>query len=484
MQYITIILLLFPILSFSQGRTKTVEFEPANIINNVDFQTLKREGRVTPIFNTDSSEFVIFLSTSSSVTAILLDRNLNTINIIESELPKSRELNILDGGFFANNNYYAILTDNKRSNFSALRLDFDTGEIFGSDLQLYLKKEKYLHSLSVGDYYYIISIPIYSSTINIRRINSQLRVRKNSYDFSDVSFDSTNPKLYNEVNEYIFKGNQRLARITYDNPTTLFAASSYFKIFSDQQKVRFTLDHVIGTTTILEVELNSKLFKSYQVQAPEYVLKRGYSYTSNSYLWSDFLINFIVGDESLEIIVKDITTGDIVGQIIRSKNERFDILNQSLIVDGESGYYDNIRVKEFLNLIEGRKIGVFINKLDDNRLALGFGAAQKPDLDFSEQVMESIGLDRIDEKFPTSYQAYKGNTLSKTTLAIALLSESFELLEGEIPYLIYDRLDDYKERELNGLEVMETIFRIGTSYYHGSYYPDNRKYTIVEFPLN
>lgn len=480
-----IFLLLFisPLYVLAQSTKSIIEFEAASLLSNTTYPELKRDGKAFPIFNTDSTECTLLLSTPTTLTALQLDNQLQELNSIETELPDEKRLTKLDGGLFGEKGvYYAFYSDRKKVNFSAFKIDFNDGQVYSNTFNLTLNKEKYLHSFSAGGYYYIVTVPIYSSIINVYRINSSLKSRKTSYDFSDVEFDGTNPKLFDEINEYIMKGNHRLSRISTTDPITTSATASFFKLYHDDQVVRLSLDHVIGTTTILEVELNSRLKNSYQIYAPPYVLQKGYSYTSNSVIADDVLFNFITGDDMMSIVVHDLETGDEIVEHYLEKNDDFNILNEEIHVDGLPFMGQMKTPKKFLRMIQGRKLGIAVNSNDNKNWIASFGAASLPEKEFTEQVMVTIGLEDFEDTCSPTYLAFQGYELSKVITARGLFDKTdFNHAEGPINHQPFDYIDIYKTENLNGFETMETVFKMGNNYYHGSYYTDSRKYTIVKF---
>ncbi len=481
----TLLFSLFTGLSYSQTVKSKVELPEGSFLGDALYPDLKKDGTVFPVFNQDSSNFVLLISSSNYLSIIYLDSQFNQLNFFETELPATRELSRLDGGFYGDGYFYAVFTDNKKANFSIYKIDPEVGTIYSTNFHMYLEKEKYLHSFAAGDYYYVVSVPIYSSQVVVNRINDQLRVRNTAYDFSDVAFDSTNPTLFKEINEYIIKGNHRLSKISMNDPVTTAATSSFFKAYHDDKVLRLTFDHVIGLTTILEVELNSKLKNAYQVNAPDYVLRSGYSFTSNSYLIENTLINLIAGDNGIGISFHDIATGDLLEEINLNKNEDLEIINKPVTIEGKPYYSKQIQVKDFIKLIEGKKLGVAANQLNENTIEVSFGAAKTPERDLTDQLLVGIGLEDVEETVSPTYLAYTNNELSKLTNARGLFDiSSFEHIEGDLHYTIYDEIDDYRNRRYSGFEVLESLFQIGNAYFLGAYYPPGRKYQFIKFELH
>ncbi len=482
-KYLLIIFALSQFTLVAQNQKFVIDLEPSALIVKETFPDLSKDGKVFPVFNSDSSKLLLFLSTPLNLSAIYLDDQMRELNFIETELPEEKRLTKMDGGLYGgDDNYYAFFSDRKKVNFSCFRINAEEGEIFSNDFNLTLNKEKYLHSFSANGYYYIVAVPIYSSEVNIYRINKTLKIRKTTYDFSDVSFDSTNPRLFDEINEYIMKGNHRLSRISLKDPISTASTASFFKIYYNDQMVRLSFDHVIGRTTILEMELNSRLKTSYQVFAPSYVLAKSYSYTSNSAIIDDVLFNFITGGDMMSIVVHELETGDMVAEHIRGKNDKFDLINEPVHYDGLPLMGSTKTPRRFLKLIEGQNLGIAVNNHDKDNWVVSFGAANRPIKDLSEHILVTIGMEDIEDTTSPTYLAFQEYELSKKVMARGLFNKyNFDHTEGKINYEPFDHIDVYISQNLNGFEVLETVFQLNGRYYHGSYYTDSRKYTIVKF---
>lgn len=413
-----------------------------------------------PVFSNDTQHILLMMSTSGTLqTAYLRKSNLAALKTVSANIPEVKELNTLVGGFqFDSLKYVAIFNSKKEDSFSAFEIDLHSDSIVSTDFSLRLKNEKILHTFSAKEKFYIVTIVSRSSTIKIYKVfrsqRGTISLSEYSYDFSSSDQDKTLPNLYKELMEFTFRGSQELVKFMIGKPVSLAATGSNFKLYTSDEKVVLTMDHVHGRTSVYEMFLDSNLKEFQLLSYPDYIINNPYLYTSNSILRGDSLIQLAISKEDLAVILQDRQNNEILQEYTITALALDSIASQLVYRDESVG--KKRKSKVFTNIykdIYKNQIGFIVYDVTESGISCRLGTTRP--------LLQSKSLQT--EEF-ISFQQSMGDGLSAFSFRIALDESNYS--EQTQSRAAYETLIDYKTKNKIKQPLIESLISDGNFFYY------------------
>lgn len=177
--------------------------------------------------------------------------------------------------------------------------------------------------------FYIIQATKDSSILKILQFDSDLNIVSQSIaNFSANTFynkHNTPCTLYEALNEVIIgQESSQLISFDWNTPTTLVRASTKRKLYIKENMLYITLDNSDRRTSILTFNLKNKQ-SSYAIYNQDYDRTESVSFSSNSFLFDDKLIQACFSRGFINIVIRD-KEGNTIKQYKITKNKDIDFI--------------------------------------------------------------------------------------------------------------------------------------------------------------
>lgn len=471
-----IFFLFFSILSSAQG----------SFINlKTDLENLKQVFNVT---DESTSKIGIFLQDKKKILGYLMTSKMDEIEVVEaSDIPN--KYNSFDGYLIEENKITLFSFNNRLSKYCRLIFNFKTQTSTFEEFELNIGKEHRLGIKNTTQTMLLLTIEKNSNKLFVYEFGTEKNVRKHAVDISDTYFISRYGKkenLYNFLSESdIFYSTINPSEIESNVPIAIETASRKLKFYCDKQDIVLTIDENVSYTYILKIKLSNFRVTVDKIEKPQLGNERNIPKT-NSFLTQNELLQISATPDSLKIQVVKLDSKEKIFIRELSKNDTLSFKNTAIIQEG--GAYENYRelgrTTQFLRKMRLGNVGISGYKQNDNYVITlggaleakqGYGLMGNSMTVGSAMGAMNSGLTPGFNSMNTAYLEY-GN--SRSVRITGYFNSDFEHLEGDIPKTGFDKIKAFSEKQKGFTN--ETIFKIDSNFYWGSWYPDQKTFRLVK----
>lgn len=477
------------------GFSQEILWEVENPFKKSSFPQVKESFQVV---NSKTNEISLFLIYEENVYACLLNEQYNlSKTMVSQKLPPKYKV-LLGSSISKDGLYHLFMANENHKKFGVISFSYDEKESKIKELELDLKNQKFIQTVSYNDNFYIITTYKNESGLNIYLFDEELNYTSKKIDLSRKKFTGAMGEtkyLYDLLTtEQVFSKNIDIEKIDDATPNSIESTSAKTKMYVKEGRVIFTFDVNKDYTQILTISLDdftatTKVFNKTNSDSDKRTdpdIQK-----SNTFIADDKL--YMIGGSPKKMIftINDYETGNLLKKYEVLKEGAITFKNTPIIQEG--GVYDKYRELErtaqFLRKITTADIGVAVYKKNDGytitlggkseikngggmMMPMGFGAV--PGIPIA-----TVGSATI--FFNPTYFAYNGYTNTKSTYVNCLFDSNFEHIEGEVEKNAFDKVKEFSELPENKNIKAETLFKYKDYFIFGYYIHKTKKYSLVKF---
>ncbi|WP_397363891.1 hypothetical protein [Olleya sp. R77988] len=472
MKYILVIYTLFFVTALnaqdkwliSDIKTETESFYPKDII---------------PIVNQDNNSIALFFTNRKVIFGKLYNNKKELIGTLNNiKIPKKGK--IIIGAIYNNQNYTIFFSNNNKTHFSTVTVNFETRDFsITEDLEIELKKEKILEFLIRKNKLHILSVSKNSDILKIRTLTS--KGVSDTFDF-DLSNQTITDNLDKDYPLYpLLYGNPNYSTVEIINnevPNSLEQSNAFTKLYLNENNLIITNNIFNKFTYIITLDLENKSY-TFQSLKNKGFGKNQYGSNSNSFIFNDKLFTIYSTLDSLNFSAYKLKKLEFLKSFKIIKGQKIDFKNTPIIQEG--GEFDSYRELEktskFLRKVTQSKIAI-TGYTKNNNLIITIGASKE--IQTSSFGMMNFGLiGGLAYGLLTNYYNY---SRTKSTRISCLFDQDLNHKTGVIPLNIFDKIQDFKlkNKKIN-TTYLETLFKFNSSLLLGNYNKKDGRYTLYKF---
>ncbi|OAB80391.1 hypothetical protein [Cochleicola gelatinilyticus] len=458
---------------------------------------LKKGSRIVKevftVANKNNGDFALFIDDNKTLNGYLYNKNKERIGAYASDgLPNKYDEII--GKIIEGKKIILFLKDRNEKKFGYVLYDFDKNTSKEVELDLKLKKERFLQVINAPDRSYVITVSKKGSLLKLYEFAIDGTYTPHIIDLSATIFKDKygNPSnLYDAMSSPAgFSSFLSAVNISYETPTTIETASETNKIFENENGFILTLDASPTETYIISVDFKNMDASTNIFLTPQ--LPANFSTNSpksNSFLFNDLLFQITGSNDAMIVTTKKVETKEVVKRLMVTKEDTISFKNTPIIQEG-SGFGPKLRnlekTSKFLRKISTQKIGLAVREVENDIYHITIGGIVQHN-NTAPMMMGGMGglagatIGAAAVSFNPTYFAYNSYTTTKSTRIESLFDTSFAHVPGSIETNVFDKIQLYV-KESHMPKKAETIFPYKDSYIYGTYYWQEDKYELIEFP--
>jgi len=368
---ITILVLLF--LSyfscFSQKEVVSLKID-----DNTSMLPRKKDGY--NFMNTKTGDFVIVMIDKKMGFANLFDKDFNLKSTITFDPPKYKEIL---GYKIVGNTYEVLLSNNSKSKFAIIGIDFDSKRAAVNAFKFDFDDEKYLETVHYNGQLFLFTATK-DNVFNIRELGEdglntlksfQIENRKENFlNHVLVSLNPTSPDQFISENrkQKLLKREQlfgslksNVAKIDNRVPNAIEQTASNNKLYQKDNLVYLTIEDEEDLQTIFyKIDLENLSMEQALYQYPKGRIWDFKKY--NSFILEDKIFQLGINIDEMKIIVKNFD-GEILKEFYIEKNQPISFKNSPIIQDGQT-------FVPFVNHREMEETSKFLRKVSSGNIGL------------------------------------------------------------------------------------------------------------------
>ena len=430
---------------------------------------------VTPIVNSETGDFAIFIADAKNVYAYKLDKNFSVQAKLSSPERRRKYRLLLGSSVSSTNDYVVYLSDNNRLKFLRLQFSFDTQEITEKEFRFDDPKERLLQTVSVKNKFYAFTFHSLKQQVFLYTFDDKGDSKRDELDFSSFTFLGMRGK------EISFRRivtpemiNTPVSKFFENDPQSIESVTELRKLYVRDDKVFFTFDQNKQYTQVASIDLNSQELdvKKFEKPLSDASFKEK---KTNSYLNGDYVFVASGTKKSYVLRIFNYTTQELVKEYSIEKDESINFKNTPIMQLGGTykEYRELEKTKQFLRKINQNKMGLAVFKRADG-YQISLGGSQPTGAGVPVPVF-SFG--NFVYFFNTSALAYSTYYASKSTKIDCLFDNSFNHVEGEIQKNAFDKMAKYQSPVINA----QVIFKYDDFYLKGLYDKKTTTYRLRKF---
>lgn len=385
----------------------------------------------------------------------LLDSDFKETSNLETEsLPRSFK-NFL-GYSITGDEYTIFFSNNGKSKFGILKVNFKTKSVINKQMSFKLSKEKYVQSISFKGKFYLLSVSSKPSQLHFYTFTNDVSPSgKNSIDFSFV--DKRGKDGYAATAKKLMTGKEfgkplknTIVKIDNATPNSIEVASNKNKLYILKDKFLFTFDHEKEKTKIVTVDPNDFSAENSSIEKP---FINGEYLKHNSYVHDGKLFQLKCSYGHMKLTIKDLLSKKTIKEIVLSKSDSITFKNSAVLQERVGGIYAGKRefekTSKFLRKISQGDLSIIAYKVND-KYELTIGSKKVVKSGGAPVMMPGLGAAPIaigTASFPfnPTMLAYSSYASSKSVRIECLFDSDFNHIDGEIADNVFDDIKSFED---------------------------------------
>lgn len=369
------------------------------------------------------------------------------------------------------------LTNSGKTSFSFIT--FRGNESKGRKLEINTGNERFLQAFQQENNFYLVTLKKYTSVIAIYKVKAGGELSRNVIDLSRYRFrNSSRNTLYTALADSVNRTEMLIcSKIRTEIPNTFDEVASGAKLYSDNNRIVITLDHVSLYTIVINIDLNDFSYRLNSYQQPNVPCDVTET-LSNSFLYLGFLYQVKFCNQEIHFQIYDTTRKEVVARhLVNEKN--FESFRNSYFTREGVG---NERIK--FNEV---KFKIARKDLDTSKITISKIAKGLPAITvFESNGQNIVSIGRVSSFFmyaQTNPIGLVGGTKITTEWVKyfrTLLDNKFYHQEGEIIPTVYDEIRIFEETN-EKKELARQLFLWKGNCMYGYYDKELQKYVILKF---
>lgn len=375
------------------------------------------------------------------------------------------------GGIINDGITTAFLTDTRKDIIS---LSFGTNGDTQKKIKFLSGKERLIESFEYHQHFYFLTLQKNTSVLTLYKVNDTGKPEPHVIDLSRIRFaNSSKNKLYNVLSDSVnHTGRLLISRIKSDIPNSLDAVLDGGKLYIENGKMIFTLDHSTLYTIFITVNLDNFNYKVSSLPQPVTACDNEFS-RSNSFLSNGNLYQIKFCKEEIHFQIYDTCTKAIFKRHLVTP-ENFNIFRNTAI--SRIGTND-VPVNRPEKNLDSAKVTL-------KKITKGLPAILVLEADGQHVVTiggeSSFSMTLPISKYPASLIVNLTLHSEWTNYFRTLLDSNFDHQDGKITRTVFDEVMDYSRS--NGKDTAaELLFRFKDQYILGYYNKELQQYNLIRF---
>ena len=435
---------------------------------------------VIPVVNEDNNQIAMFFTNRKVVFGKLYGQDKKLIGSINNVIiPKKGK--VLIGAIYNQETYTLFFSNNNKSHFSSVSLNFKTGNFnITEDLNIEFKKEKLVEFLVLKNKLHILSVSKKEDVLISRTLTNKGLIKTTNYDLSSQAIVNNIDRDY-PLYPLLF-GNPNYATIEVINsevPNSLEQTNAFTKLYVDNNKLTITNNLFNKYTYVISLDLDGDSYNFNSIINTGYT-DNHYGANSNSFIHKDKLLTIYSTLDNLSFSAYNLDDFELIKTFNINDKEEITFKNTPIIQEG--GAFDNYRELEktskFLRKITQSKIGITAySKNEDLIITLGASV----EIDRGGLAMVNFGVFGV-VAYGLLIDNFNSYTRTKSTRISCLFDNDLNHKTGEIPLNQFDQIKTFQDANTNYNNAhLQTLFRYQSSYLLGNYNKKTGEYTLTTF---
>ena len=477
---ITLVILIYNFLIvFSQEKVLEFSTSPNNS------STMKNS---FSLVNSKNASFTVFLSRKTDLEAYHFNDNMELQERITSTLLTNKYSTPI-GGRIDEKVYTLYFSNKKKTKFASINFDFERKISKTYDIDLKLKKEKFLAHFNYKDQFYLITTTHHNDYLNLYILNSTGSFEKKIIDLSEYELygraDYPAPVYQAFSTNIPSKPIYNTFWVQKDVPYSLDSMTSLYKLYITGDSLQITSDINPNFTQIITYDLITEDIEVRKLNQPKFKNKNT---LSNSFLLDNILYQFRINPKEMALSISNYETNEILKEHRIKKKEDFYLSSGPIRQRG--GHYKRYRELEktaqFLRKVGNGNPSIYVDKIGSTQKIV-LGSVDEVDvsalqaLTFANPFTAVASIGSVTLFFnPVSVALLKSSN-TKAVYITGYLDQNFQTTQAIEKDDIFYRVKDYLKEEKTKRYTAVDIFQYKDYFLFGMLDKKTKIYSLRKF---
>lgn len=425
-----------------------------------------------------NGNLMIFFKEDKMYKNWLLDSSFNKVGHIQKNSISKGYKDIIGYDIKEEDKFSLYFCDKKKSKFGVQIFDFSNKIHEEIDLDINLRKELFVESITFRNQFYLITITKHSSTLNFYTFDKNYSIKKKTVSLKDFDYPNPQDKYHNITMYYLLvddnsafsNPNINLEKINLRSINSLETASKKNKLFQTDDKVIFAFNNNRFKTKLCTIDLIDFNTEVKTFDSPLAEEKNRFS--NNSFVFEEKLFQASFSRDEIGITISDIKSEQLLKKYNVRKEDSIWFKNSQITQKGTQ--FSDSKEKEI------ETTDAFLKKLVLSNIGISV---------FKKNNIYNILLGGTDDIIYTSGRNHNlnlsGNTdfaryaHSKMVYVTSTFNNSLVPVINDTQKNYYDRIIKFSD-SLDNAEY-ESIFEYNDMIIYGYYSTSNQIYNLFKF---
>ncbi len=403
---------------------------------------------------------------------------------------------------YLNNNHYLYFSNNRENQFLIHTINVEGNTNSWKELDLKLKKERFLEAIPYKNKIYFLTIRKNSSLLKLYEFEGSKPTKTFDFDLSGYKFSRDGlSNLYTVLQLSIPIGEKRplVTKINGQIPVAMETASAKSKLYIGDDYIQISIDNELVNTKLIKIDLESMKPEVNVYRQPPANCFNDRRITSNAFVLDQLLFQVKSCKSALAMRVTDLESGEFKANYLLRDTSEIEFKNGPVIQRGGTSIYTHEAYRElqktsqFLRKISTGEVGISAYKMND-RLIVSLGGYKEvrqvaptpsavPGGAPGQFTVYGPGYDRN----VTLMDGYNSMRYSRAVYLQSIFdSENFQHLKGdEAIETAFDKIEKFQqnmdEETLLQRSGYEVLYKLNNSFIYGYYDRLKKQYTLHQF---
>jgi len=432
------------------------------------------------IVDTKAKELLLYQRDPVATKVLKTNEKLQVIDTAYFETPNPLIFDKYLGHSKKNENYSVYWSNDKRDSIFYQQIDFKLDELKSKIIRVDFQKEKLLGSITVGTYFYLITIPKNGNSLTFHQFNEG-EYQKKTIDFAAENFYHSNNKNSNSIWDVFNDGFLGFQTITSDVLVSLPFTQILKKLYIlNDKEIIFTFDGNAFFTQILKINLADYSYSLQNCEKSTKVPKDEFEKLSktNSFICNDKLFQIISNSEFATIDIKNFKFETLKSYRI-DKDKEIDFINSGVFQENYEMGHKRVLDKssQFIYRLNNLHLGLTC-QFSNGRYNVIFGAFSDVENATMYGGMFGLAGALVDIYLSPSYSMQSINSYAgrQVVYTSSLLDDNLNPVKGKMTQSAFDTMRAFAS--IKNYLIYPMSFKFDQTTYFGGY---DKKTKLLSF---
>jgi len=434
----------------------------------------------------ENDTFLIFIEDAKQLSVYEFDKN-GKEKAAGFSFPNFAKKHPNIGGYTQQDGTYTLfLSSTNKKKWAIVTLDFKLKSFSLEEVQLDIKGDRVLESLTYNGKHYLFTVQRDTSTFKLYALDTKGAYTTHLFSFEDTDFGEGRRTIPNL--DRLLQGTftRDAVIIDSDSPISLESSKSRAKFYQEEARITFTIDASKNHTFYLQFDLENNTSSAQTISKASFD-KDVISAKSNSFIFEDKFFVLKASSDEMDFSIYSLDSLQNLASFSARKGTPITFKNTPIIQEGGSldSYRELEKTSKFLRKVATSNPAIAVFK-ENGQYIITLGATQEITNGGGGMFIVGGGLagavvsGLVTGIANATFYQYNAYTYTKSARFQMVLDSDLQFVpDAEVPLNVFDEIGEFTQE--TSPKVIQTVFKLNDTYIWGALNPKEKTLNFFTF---